>query len=117
MTLGVLGCDWVPTRCVNIIVGNQDRKKIADTCPDIRPGRKFGLLGPNCLSFPSLSFPVSPMFKLEKLRPLESNCPTFSLSELSNFSYALEENSDMLELKNMDFSNEKFQISRVSVWE
>ena len=33
-----------------------------------------------------------------KLGPLGRSCPTFSLSELSNFSYALEENSDMLEL-------------------
>ena len=36
------------------------------------------------------------------------------MSKLSNFSYALEENSDMLELEKADFTDEKVQISFLS---
>ena len=54
------------------------------------------------------------MFKLENSDLSDEGCPTFSLSELSNFSYALEENSDMLELEKADFSDEKVQLFLVS---
>ena len=45
------------------------------------------------------------MFKPENSDLSDEIAPTPSLSELSNFSYALEGNSDMSELENTDFSD------------
>ena len=47
------------------------------------------------------------MFKLEKLDLSDKIVRLFLCPNLSNFSYALEENLDMLELENADFSDEK----------
>ena len=82
------------------------------------PGQKFGCLG---------HLGQEHIVRVSKVRvfllALCSNLKTwtsrtklsdFSLSELSNFSCALKENSDMSELKNTEFSDERIQISVLS---